>query len=95
MRGKGKSVITNPTLLQALGANGSGVNLMARSAVAALLNACNPDVYYPWTEGEIIAAVQAAIAGGYEQDLGEDLDDLNNLGCPINQKGERMFPLPE
>ena len=43
----------------------------------------------------IIDAVKDAVDGGYEQDLGEYLDDLNNLGCPINQKGERMFPLPE
>ena len=95
LRDKGKKVFTNPTLLQALGANGSGVNLMARSAVAALLNACNPDVLYPLTETEIKTAVQDAVDAGLEQELGEYLDDLNNLGCPINQKGQRLFPLPE
>jgi len=95
LRAKGKNVYTNPTLLDALNANGSGVNLMARAAVAALLNACNPDVLYPLTSDEIIAAVQLAVAGGLEQELGEELDDLNNLGCPINQKGERIVPLPE
>jgi len=38
--------ITNPTLLQALGANGGGINALARHAVAALLNACSDCVQY-------------------------------------------------
>lgn len=92
LRANGKKVYTNPTLREALDANGSGINLLARSAVAALLNAANTNINYPRTEADIIADVQAAIAAGPEaiQALGEELDYDNNLGCPINQKGESI-----
>ncbi len=82
--------ITDPTLLQALGANGGGINALARDAVAALLNACSDCVNFGLTTDEVIAEVQAAIAAGDAaiQSLHEDLDFLNNAGCPINQQGE-------
>jgi hypothetical protein len=93
IKGNGKFTISNPTLLQALGANGSGINLLARSAVAALLNASNPNVNYPLTEVEIINKVKGAIAAGNNaiQALGEELDEYNNLGCPINQCGKPIM----
>jgi hypothetical protein len=89
LRANGRCLYANPTLLQALNANGSGINLLARSAVAALLNACNPNVNYPLTEEEIISQVQAAVAAGANaiQELGEQLDDYNNYGCSIDQHG--------
>jgi hypothetical protein len=93
LRANGKNVYTDPTLREALDANGSGINLLARSAVAALLNASNPNINFTMTEAEIIAAVQAAIAAGEEaiQTRGEQLDDDNNLGCPIDQKGDPII----
>ena len=93
IRGKGRRTITDPTLLQALDANGSGINLLARAAVAALLNASNPDVAYALTESEVIAEVQDAVASGRRyviQNLGNLLDRLNNGGCPLNQNGKRL-----
>jgi len=93
IRGKGRRTITDPTLLQALDANGSGINLLARAAVAALLNASNPDVAYALTESEVIAEVQDAVASGRKyviQNLGNLLDRLNNGGCPLNQNGRRL-----
>jgi uncharacterized repeat protein (TIGR01451 family) len=81
----------DPTLLEALGANGSGINLLARAAVAALLNASNPNIAYPISESEILAGVALIVTLGDEeliQFAGELLDEYNNLGCPINQKGE-------
>jgi hypothetical protein len=85
----GKNTTYNPTLLQALQATGSGINLLARSAVAALLNASNPNIDYPLTTAQVISLVQAALAAGNGaiQALGEQLDDYNNLGCSINQQG--------
>jgi uncharacterized repeat protein (TIGR01451 family) len=94
IRGNGKATIDDPTLLQALDANGSGINLLARSAVAALLNASNPNISYAMSVDQVIAAVQNAIAAGDEaiQALGEQLDYYNNAGCSINQQGEPIMP---
>lgn len=76
----------DPTLLQAVKANGGGVNALARSAVAALLNAAHPDVNYPYDEAAVIAAVQAALDAGGSV-IGETatyFDDINNeFICPL------------
>jgi len=82
--------ITDPTLLEALGANGGGINALARDAVAALLNACSDCVNYGLTTDQVITQVRDAIAAGDAaiQSLHEDLDFRNNAGCPINQQGE-------
>jgi len=59
--------LDNTTLLQALnfkggsGTKGAAQNLL-RAAVAALLNSAHPGVDYPRTTGEVIAAVNAALA---------------------------------
>lgn len=80
------------TLLQALqGGGGSGLEggarILLRAAVAALLNAAHSGVDYPWTTAEIIADVNAALTSGNRNtmlDLAAELDDDNNLGCPLN-----------
>jgi hypothetical protein len=64
------------TLLEAVWARGGGVNRLARHGTAALLSAASPDVAYPYTVDEVIAAVQAGDAGM--------LADANELGCPLN-----------
>jgi len=88
---KGKpQPITNPTLLQALEANGGGTNALVRQAVAALLNASspkvNPDPAFD-TPAEVIAAVQAVLNTPSTSDdeiLKNKLDLSNNNGCPLN-----------
>jgi hypothetical protein len=94
LRGKGKSTIEDPTLLEALGANGGGINALARHAVAALLNICSTDIAYAgsMSEAGLIAAVQDAIAAGEDaiEALHTDLADYNEAGCPVNQHGERI-----
>ena len=79
------------SLLEALN-YGGGNNLLGaarillRAAVASLLNAANPDVEFPRTEAEIIAAVNAALATGNRATilaLASELDDDNNLGCDL------------
>jgi hypothetical protein len=49
LRSGGQGTVDDPTLLDALNANGGGVNALARHAVAALLNASNPDVASDFT----------------------------------------------
>jgi hypothetical protein len=70
------------TLLDALNANGGGTNALARHAVAALLNAAQG--FYPQTEAQVIADVQAAYAANDPATLKEKLEDQNELGCPLN-----------
>ena len=91
LRANGRKTYPNPTLLQALDANGGGINALARHAVAALLNACSDCVNYPTDDPQdIIDAVQDAVAAGPEaiQDLHELLAYYNEFGCPVNQHGE-------
>lgn len=80
------------TLLDALnyqGGNGTtgAARILLRAAVAAMLNAANPNVDYPRTEASIIADVNAALASKNRNtmlNLATALDADNNLGCPLN-----------
>jgi hypothetical protein len=79
-------LVTNPTLLQALNAQGGGINALARHAVAALLNAASPDVASGYTTAQIIAIVQDAIApGGLTiEEAHALLAAANEQGCPLS-----------
>jgi hypothetical protein len=59
-----------------LGANGGGINELARHGVAGLLSAAHPDVDYPYSVADVIAAVLAGDAA--------TLVEANELGCPLN-----------
>jgi hypothetical protein len=71
-------------LLTAVWLGGGGEYALARHAVAALLNAANPDVNYYYTTAEIIAGVQNAYATGNFEPFKNQLDFANNAGCPLN-----------
>ncbi len=69
---------------------GSGVNgaaqILFRAAVAALLNAASSDVNYPLSTADVISMVQTALNSCDRNTmltLAGDLDEKNNLGCPI------------
>lgn len=64
------------TLEQAVNAHGGGVNKLARHGTAALVSALHPDVAYPLTVAEVIAAVQAGDA--------DTLVGFNELTCSID-----------
>ena len=80
------------TLLAALSFHGgpttaAAAQILLRQAVAAILNAANSEVDYSLTEAEIIAEVNAALASGDRATilaLAEQLDRLNNRGCPLD-----------
>ncbi|MDT8304825.1 MAG: hypothetical protein RRC07_02720 [Anaerolineae bacterium] len=72
------------TLLDAVWLGGGGENALARHAVAALLNAANPDVNYFYSEAQIISGVQNAYATGDFEPFKTALDFANNAGCPLN-----------
>jgi hypothetical protein len=88
--------ITNPSLYEALGANGGGINALARDAVAALLNTCSDCVQYAYSDvGELITDVHDAILAGDAaiDALHVELDGYNNAGCPIDQHGRCSHPI--
>jgi hypothetical protein len=80
------------TLLQTLqGSGGPGLEgaakVLLRAAVAALLNAGSSGVDYSRTTAEILADTNAALTSGNRNtmlNLAMELDDDNNLGCPLN-----------
>ncbi len=86
----GKNTVTDPTLLQALGASGGGINALARHATAALLNISNPNINYPiGSVADLVAQVQAAIdtGGNAIEQLKNQLAAFNELGCSVDQHG--------
>ena len=92
VRGKGKNTITNPTLLQALNANGGGVNAMIRHGVAAMLNACSDCVQYAiGSPDQVISMIEDTLNGVGPYTVGElhsMFAEANEAGCPVNQHGE-------
>jgi hypothetical protein len=72
--------------LEALETGGRGVEAFLRHAVAALLNAANPNVFYPLEPtGAVIAMVNAALALNDPADIESrknQLDEWNNLHAP-------------
>jgi hypothetical protein len=90
----GKKTITDPTLLQALGATGGGVNALARHGVAALLNSAHPGINYDMGEQDVIDLVHDALVSPDPGAIGAAhiiLADYNEAGCPINQQGEPLM----
>ena len=81
------------TLLQAMQFTGPGNTLedakriLLQQAVASLLNAEHSEINFPMDSASLISAVNAALASS-DRDailaLKDQLDDKNNLGCPLN-----------
>ena len=78
--------VTNPTLLQAIKAQGGGINALARQSVAALLNAAHPTVdpepAFDTTK-EVIKAFQAAFDSGIFNPTKDLLETSNHRGSEI------------
>ena len=75
------------SLLQGLELRGGKVNALTRHAVAALLNAANPDVSYDLSESEVIAKFNAAVEDGGKKAIEKtknEFESFNEQGCPLN-----------
>jgi hypothetical protein len=96
LRGARRTTYPTPTLLEALDANGGGINALARHAVAALLNIANPNISYGiGSTAALITMVHDAIVSGNESQIDALhllLAGYNEAGCPINQRGEPIIP---
>jgi hypothetical protein len=80
------------TLLKALGGGGGpgldgAAQILLRAAVAAVLNASDPNVQFGATPSSIIKDVNKALASEDRDTilaLATKLDKMNNLGCPLS-----------
>ncbi|MCA8963025.1 MAG: hypothetical protein KDC38_21025, partial [Planctomycetes bacterium] len=72
------------SLVEVLQLPGGGLHALGRAAVAALLNAASPDVDYPLTADEVIQMFDDAVPGGGLQATKNELEALNDAGCPLN-----------
>ena len=79
-----RDVPGNPTLLQALGLNGGGLNALMRHAAAGLLSSAT--VQYGYSTADVITMFQAAFDSGDYEPTKNLLDAANNGvgGCPLN-----------
>lgn len=84
VRTGGNTTKDDPTLLEAVWANGGGVNALARHATAALLNTASAGVDYPYTTQQVIDLVHAAVASGDYEGAKNTLAAANELGCGLN-----------
>jgi hypothetical protein len=85
----GVTAFGNKTLLQVLGTGGGGKFALGRHAVAALLNAANPNVDYEYTTAQVIAIVRQAFAGGDYESAKNRLAGENESTCPLDRPCQR------
>ncbi len=72
------------SLLDMMEQGGGGERALARQAVAALLNASNPEVNYRYTTEEVIAMVQEAYATRNFDEVKDLFEEQNQMSCPLN-----------
>jgi hypothetical protein len=80
----GVELFSDLTLRDALSQGGGHEKALGRHAVAALLNASNPDVSYFYSPSEVVAGVQSAVADEDFESLKDLFDYENNQGCPLD-----------
>jgi len=80
----GRDVPGTPSLLDALQLGGGGLKALMRHATAALLNASNPKVTFPYSASDVIALFQKAFDSGNYEATKNTFEGLNQTGCPLN-----------
>lgn len=81
----GVTLFPGMTLDMVIHQGGGGYMRIGRHSVAALLSAAHPDVESGATTGEVIAAVQSAVAdSGLVVSVGDYLEGLNEQDCPLS-----------
>jgi hypothetical protein len=86
----GVDVPGEPTLLDAVWADGGGVNALMRHSAAALLNAAHPNINYEFSQAEVIAWTQTAILSGNSvliESTKDLFDAANNRGADLTSGG--------
>jgi hypothetical protein len=82
MASRGFNVSASLTFMTALRSGGGGLTALLRHAAAAYLNAAHPSVDYAFTQAEIVAATNAAIASGNYDAQKDIFEDENEQGSP-------------
>jgi len=77
----------DPLLLDALGAQGGGVNALARHAAAAYFNSIT-SVMFDLTTATVIADFQTAFDSGDYEPQKDIFQDFNELGCPLGNSDD-------
>ncbi|MBN2501698.1 MAG: hypothetical protein JXB38_13025 [Anaerolineales bacterium] len=72
------------TMRQAVRLGGGHDNALIRHTAAALLNATNPNVAYPYNPAQIIAMFQAAYGTANWEVIKDTFAYANEAGCPLN-----------
>lgn len=80
----GRDVPGTPSLLDALKGRGGGLVALMRHATAALLNASNPEVSYPYGTSEVVKLFQKAFDSGEYEATKDLFAGLNETGCPLD-----------
>jgi len=80
----GVSVPGTPTLLDALGTGGGGLDALLRHSTAALLNAANPYVDYQYSLAQVISMTQGAISSGIYEATKDLFAVQNELGADLS-----------
>lgn len=73
----------NRSLIDSLDIDGGSSKALGREAVAALLNASNPDVHYLYTPAQVKAMVKGAYDTKDFKTATDQLKQQNNCGCPL------------
>jgi len=73
----------DPLLLEALGAQGGGINALARHAAAAYFNSITVGVMFDLTPAGVIMEFQDAFDSGIYEPTKDDFEFLNEQGCPL------------
>lgn len=79
----GRNITGNPTMLQALGANGGGLRALMRHTAAALLNSTS-SIGYQYTTAQVVSMFQAAYDSGNYEATKNLFAAANEAGCPLN-----------
>ncbi|MFQ5440429.1 MAG: hypothetical protein ACE5DL_03095 [Nitrosopumilaceae archaeon] len=78
--------IENPTLLQALNAEGDGMNALARESVAALLNS-ESTIDYPMTSDQVVIGFYGAFSTEVYDSMTQHFAEINQDNCPLINNG--------
>jgi len=84
--------VIDPTLGEAVNANGGGLGALIRHSVAALLNS-QSTINYPLTSEQVVTSFYESYSSGDYEELKDTLTELNENGCPFANGGQNGPPV--